>query len=382
MNTTTAKNEISAGTSISSRQLMKQAMLRQPTIRIPVMPQICYDLPIQIESVEQNTNWREGYRQCARQPELTYEYVIELANRIGCDALRLFVLPDPMKVEYDGSDLVVIDPESDARIGKLDLYGGGGFVPDAEVQAVKTISEARVSINSMLGPIDDGKLSLLAKYRKKVNHLFVASAPGGITMNTYCELRGREQAMLDFYERPDFVSAVMDMHAEAVIRRGEQMIFTGIDAFYIGDPSASASLISPKHFEKFCLPAYQKFCRHFRDRILIYIHICGNASPILEMMSETGAHVIEPLDPLGGVEVFAAKARVGNKVALMGGVNTLTLSDGTAIDVEKESIRKCQEGGPTGYILAAGDMVPANTPLENLQAMVDVAVKSTWANSK
>lgn len=179
--------------------------------------------------------------------------------------------------------------------------------------------------------------------------------------------------------RPDFVSALMDMQAETAIQQGERLLLTGIDAFYIGDPAASASLISPQHFERFCLPAYQKFCNHFESSdILIYMHICGNSVPILEMMAKSGVDVIEPLDPLGGVEVADAKKRVGDNIALMGWVNTLTLLDGSAEEVRAESILKCREGGPTGYILAAGDMVPPNTSLENLQAMVDVALESQW----
>ena len=84
------------------------------------------------------------------------------------------------------------------------------------------------------------------------------------------------------------------------------------------------------------------------------------------------------MDPLGGVEVADAKARIGGKVALMGGVNTLTLNSGTRDEVMAEAIKVCRQGGPHGYILAAGDMVPPETPLENLQAMVDVATKNLW----
>jgi uroporphyrinogen decarboxylase len=138
-------------------------------------------------------------------------------------------------------------------------------------------------------------------------------------------------------------------------------------------------LISPQHFERFCLPAYQKFCRHFGDRdVLIYIHVCGNSDPILEMLADTGAHTVEPLDPLGGVSVADAKCRIGNRVCLMGGLNTLTLSDGTPEAVSVEASQKCREGGPYGYVLAAGDMVPASTSLENLHAMVQVAKDSLW----
>jgi len=199
-----------------------------------------------------------------------------------------------------------------------------------------------------------------------------------MTMNTYADLRGRERSMMDFYDRPDFVKAVIEMQTDAVIQRADKLLTAGIDAFMIGDPSASGSLISPRHFEQFCLPAYQRFCRHFRDRILIYIHVCGNSNPILEMLADSGAHVVEPLDPLGGVSVADARRRIGDKVAIMGGVNTVALAMGTAEEVRTEAIQKCREGGPQGYILAAGDMVPPNTPLENLQAMVDVATKSLW----
>ena len=88
--------------------------------------------------------------------------------------------------------------------------------------------------------------------------------------------------------------------------------------------------------------------------------------------------MVEPLDPLGGVEVSDARARIGDRVALMGGLNTLTLCRGTPEDVQAEAILKCRQGGERGYILAAGDMVPPDTPLANLRAMVDVARQSLW----
>ncbi|MCK4849848.1 MAG: hypothetical protein KAT11_00780 [Phycisphaerae bacterium] len=358
---------------------MKAAMLRKPTARIPTMPQICHDVCIRIKATAEGTDWLEGYRQCAESPDLIYEYVIELARRVCCDGLRLFVLPDPMRVVREGDRLVVLDEKTDKRKGIIDSHGGGIFVPDVPVPPVETLAEANARLQNMVEQLSDEKIDLLRNARARVPELFVASAPGGITMNTYTELRGREQGMIDFYERPSFVSAVMSMQAEAMIQRAEKLLNTGIDALYIGDPSASASLLSPKHFETFCLPAYKQFCQHFAGKdILNYIHICGNSRPILEMMADTGANAIEPLDPLGGVEVSDAKARVGDRVALMGGVNTLTLSNGSVQEVREESIRKCKEGGPSGYILASGDMVPPATPLANLQAMVNVARESSW----
>lgn len=367
---------------MNSRQLMRAAMRREPTERIPAMPQICHDLPVRIYAGEFPTpggDWLDSLQRCIEDPAAIYDLVIRIVQQVGCDGLRLFVKPEPMRVVRDGDELIVLGRETGGRIGRIDTHGGGALVPDRKPTVVETLTEHRARLDNMRREFTDEKMALLRAARERVPHLFVASSPGGITMNTYTTLRGREQAMVDFYERPDFVQAAMDMQAEAMIERAERLLATGIDCLYIGDPSSSASLISPKHFERFCLPAYQKFCRHFQDKdTLIYIHICGNSRPILEMMADTGADVVEPLDPLGGVEVADAKRRIGGRVALMGGVNTLTLSSGTPEEVRAEAIRKCREGGPHGYILAAGDMVPPDTPLANLQAMVDVATQSLW----
>lgn len=362
---------------MNSHDLMAAAMRREPTERIPTMPQICHDVAVHLYGDERGGDWIDGMGRCCEDPAFIYDVVIRLVRQVGCDGLRLFVKPEPMHIRRAGDELIVLDAEG-GRIGRIDTHGGGGLVPDRPAATIETLDEARARLEAMVAEFTDEKMAILARARSRVPDLFVASAPGGITMNTYTALRGRTQAMMDFYERPDFVHAVMDMQAEAIIRRAERLVATGIDVLYIGDPASSASLISPRHFERFCLPAYQKFCQHFRDRILIYIHICGNSRPILEMMADTGAHVVEPLDPLGGVEVADAKRRIGGRVALMGGVNTLTLSSGTPEEVRDEAIRKCREGGPHGYILAAGDMVPPDTSLANLQALVDVATKSLW----
>jgi len=364
---------------LTSRELMRRAMRREPTERIPTMPQICHDAPVRIYAEEDGIDWIDGVRRCVEDPTAIYDYVIRLVRQIGCDGLRLFVKPEPMKVARDGDQLIVLDEETEARIGRIDLHGGGGFVPDRPEPPVETLEEARLRLDETVRAYSDEKMDLLRQARERVSDLFAAGAPGNFTIGMYNILRGREQGMIDLIERPEFVCAVLDVATDAAIQRAEKLLATGVDVFYIGDPSSSSDLISPKHWEKFCLPAFQKFCNHFKNvDILIYIHICGNSNPILEMMADTGAHVVEPLDPLGGVSVADAKRRIGGRVALMGGVNTITLARGSADEVKAEAIQKCREGGPYGYVLAAGDMVPPDTPLENLQALVDVARYSQW----
>jgi hypothetical protein len=356
---------------------MRAATLGQPTERIPTMPQIVPSLALRVYQSAYHGDWTDGVRRYQEDPAWGYEWVMRLVMETECDGLRLFVEESPGKLERTGDELVVLDSMTGERIGRIDVMSGGKFVPDEPVPPVKTLEEARERLQEMVRAFSDEKMDWLRGVRERIPDLFVASMPGSVTIDTYSLLRGPVQAMLDLAERPEFVSAVMELQTEAMIERAERLLPTGIDALYIGEPSAS--IIGPRHFERFCMPPLQRFCDHFRDRsILIYIHVCGNVNPILEMLAGSGVHVIEPLDPLGGVSVSDAKRRVGDRVALMGGVSTNTLRWGAPEEVAAEAVAKCCEGGSHGFILAAGCQVPPGTPLENLRSMVDVATKSMW----
>lgn len=362
---------------LTPREVMRAAMLGEPTDRIPTMPQIVPSMAIRVYQSYYQGNWIDGLQRYIEDSDWAYEYVIRLVEELDCDGLRLFVEQCPGKIERNGDDLIVMDPDTDDRIGRIDVMSGGKFVPDRPVPPVTTLDEARERLQGMVREFSAEKIEWLRKVRERISDRFVASMPGCVTIDTYSLLRGPVQAMVDFSERPEFVIAAMELQTEAMIERAERLLPTGIDALYIGEPSAS--LIGPRHFERFCMPPLQRFCNHFRDRkIPVYIHVCGNVNPILELLVESGVQVIEPLDPLGGVSVADAKRRVGDRVALMGGVSTNMLRWGTPEQVAAESVIKCCEGGPYGFILAAGCQIPPETPLENLRSMVDVATKSLW----
>ncbi len=96
--------------------------------------------------------------------------------------------------------------------------------------------------------------------------------------------------------------------------------------------------------------------------------------PILELMADTGVDAIEPLDPLGGVTVAEAKRRVGQRVALKGGLDTILLLQGSPKEVMEAGKRCIEEGAREGgYILGSGDDIPRDAPLENVAAMVEAA---------
>ncbi len=70
---------------------------------------------------------------------MIYDLVIRLVQQVGCDALRLFVKPEPMRVARDGDELIVLDQETGDRIGRIDSHGGGALGAGSEAGAGRVV---------------------------------------------------------------------------------------------------------------------------------------------------------------------------------------------------------------------------------------------------
>lgn len=204
--------------------------------------------------------------------------------------------------------------------------------------------------------------------------VFLAGCAASQTMNSLTAWRGSEQAMIDLREDPVFVMEAMEKATAISIEIGKALIRAGCPGIYIGDAWASASIISPRDYERFCQPFHAKAASAFHEMgAKVHLHICGNSAPILELMADTGVDAIEPLDLMDTAALADAKRRVGDRVCLKGGVSTSMLLNGSADEVyekSREIIRVC---GPDGYILGSSDDIPRDAPFANIDAMVRAA---------
>ena len=223
---------------------------------------------------------------------------------------------------------------------------------------------------------DNGWLYELERLKKRFgDDAYVSSHAAGFTMNGLVNMRGSAQAMYDLYDDPCLVREIMEFLTDQSIEIGKAIVEAGADGIYIGDAWSSCSVISPDIFREFCLPCYQRAAAEFRRLGAdVYLHICGNSAPLFEMMAETGVNCIEPLDPLGGVSVADAKKRVGGRVCLKGGVNTLTFVNGTPEEMEKETAEVLKQGmAGGGFLLGSGDDLPRESKPENIKIFVETA---------
>jgi len=179
-------------------------------------------------------------------------------------------------------------------------------------------------------------------------------------------LLGIENLLKWVITNPKNVQEAVDKTSEVGAVFGKALYDAGADVVLIADPSASSSLISPKTFKAFVKPAITKMVEAIRGNT--FLHICGNANPILTEMADTGVNAISVDE---NVDIQKAKTLLGGKVKIAGNVSTTTTLLLKTPDDVKEACKKALEAGVD--ILAPGCGVAPRTPNVNIKALVETA---------
>lgn len=355
---------------MDSKERVKIAMSGGIPDRVPVIPQICHPHAIRALGMD----FRKTMIEAIENPFLVNQLNLDCCRSYGVDGIRIWIPGDPIDVFDDSQGVWELD-RSGGKTGRVDFMGGGGIIPLDESPLVESDQDIdRIEVLSADKLLETKKFQSIKEIVNKVGaEFFLIGVPSLFTFEYVTFMRGKEQAMIDIMERPGLVRRIIEKGTEISIQQSIALAKIGIDALYLGE--TFGGLIGPDLFREFCLPPFKRFVKTLKQyHILTYLHICGNSTELFELMADTGVDCIEPLDPLGGVVVADAKRRVGHRVALMGGVNTITLAHGTVNEVIEDCKRCIREGTPGGgYILAAGDMLPTETSKEKVEAMIDVA---------
>lgn len=179
------------------------------------------------------------------------------------------------------------------------------------------------------------------------------------------DLRGINALMLDFIDDEKFVRDVMAFVIEMEVAFARVQVEAGATLIGIGD--AAASLVGPEIYDDFVLSNERLLIDHVHNLgVPVRLHICGNASPLLEDLGQLRADIIDLDYP---VSVASARRMMPAHQVLLGNIDPVrTLRDGTAESVYT-AIGKCHlEAGPH-YIVGAGCEVPRDTKPELVHAM-------------
>ncbi len=353
--------------------------------RVPVVPKMWIDLAAIITDTD--------FRACIEDPMVSLKVLVDAGKQLGLDGVRQFHIP-PRKTKAIGNKLFEVDKQ-DNIIGEIDLLGGfkTQLIDDSTFSIEDPVQTAFVNFYMSSQPkiknISDVKrLSIPQKklYEEmgcgKRQRVIIQEIGDEIaligdcctaTMSFYTYMRGMNNALFDLIDHPMLVHAVMNKGVEFAVEKGKFNIDMGIKVLRLNDSVGNMNVISPLHWKEFVFPYIKEVCNElhrYEPKVRIYSHICGNILPIAELLADSGLDCIGPLDPLGGSTCREVRKRVGDKVALMGGVDTLSFVNKQEIDIINEA-RSCilDAGQKGGYLLSSGCVLPRTSRVENIKAL-------------
>ena len=183
------------------------------------------------------------------------------------------------------------------------------------------------------------------------------------------DLRGIIHLMLDFYDDPGFVRELVEFTVELAIAFGRAQVDAGAEIIGIGD--AASSLIGPKTYGEFILPAEQRLVDALHEAgARVRLHICGNTHAILPAIAGLGCDIVDIDSP---VPVAESRAVLGAGQVLCGNLDPVrAILNGEPAGI-REGLAGCRREAGDRFVVGAGCEIPRGTPPENLRALVDYA---------
>ena len=326
-------------------------------------------IPDRIPVVPHLTNfaiWYCGHKRkdVLSDPQKLADCMVKLCEDFNLDGLE-FVIDTAVAPEALGAQVSYRDDEPAAVMG--------GAISNYD----------QVVDLPMIDPHRDGRipicLEVVRLLRKRLgDHVLIVPSIGQAPFTMAAMVRGMEDFLMEILLLQDDPSGILNLinHCEQCLERLAQAYRdAGAHLVICGDALASCDVIAPDQYEKFAFPYEKKLADHVHALDIYFgVHICGNNGPLLSKLVETGADM---LDVDYKTDLQVCRETVGDRAVIRGTVDpsgVFRLGDPDLVD------QKCRESidilGQTGrYFMDAGCQILAETPPENVHAMVQAAHK-------
>lgn len=199
-----------------------------------------------------------------------------------------------------------------------------------------------------------------------------------------CCLVGAEKLIMAAHDDPDWVHELLAILQRRKLGFLESTAGAQYDLLEHGGGDASASVISPRLFDKFVAP-YDKplvDAAHRAGQRIVY-HLCGKIMPMVDRAVEMGIDALETFTPkgMGGdTDLKEAHRRIAGRVCMIGGFDQLHFFTGCDEATTRAEVRRCfAEAGEGGrYILSPSDHFFDARP-ELLQAFAEEAAACAYS---
>ncbi len=304
--------------------------------------------------------WMEFSQKCRR--ALSLDQNVELDDYFGNDLCVAVADETPFSaqiIEQRGADTIIRD-----GWGCLVRQRKGSYFSEVLQIAINSPADLERSFRSSSDP---GRYKRFGQtvMKQKEKGMAVFCKIGGPYMRSSF-MRGKEEFLIDISSDPQFASAIAAKVTDHLLQialeslRLRNLYDTGV---WIYDDIAynSATMISPKAFERIFLPLYIKLIHAIKAagaRHVIF-HSDGNILQILDMLLDAGINGINPVEPRAGMLSWNLRRKYGDRLALIGGMcNSIVLPNGPVSAIEEQARAIIAAGKEGGVIIGAHSIGP------------------------
>ena len=239
-----------------------------------------------------------------------------------------------------------------------------------------------------IGPIRDDKLEFLERRSKflyeNTDRAILGDCPGAALFNL--GLGGFTEWMVTLMTDKPYVHAMLDKAVEGTIRNiktYQQAVGDRVFALSISDDMGmqKGEYIRPDLFEELFTPHYKDLCRWFHENTnyKVFLHSCGSMYNLIETLIDCGVDILNPVQTsAANMEPRRLQREFGGRIVFWGGgcETQRVLPFGTPEEVRQQVKERMEIFAPGGgFVFTQVHNVQANTPPENILAMLEAALE-------
>lgn len=196
-------------------------------------------------------------------------------------------------------------------------------------------------------------------------------------------IRDIEEWYVSLVLRRDYVRYVFDKQSEIAVnnlKKLHQVVGDSVDVVFVCGTdfgTQTGTFCSEASFRELWMPYYKRMNDwiHENTSWKTFKHCCGAIESFIDAFIESGFDILNPVQcSAAGMDPELLKRKYGDRIVFWGGgVDTQkTLPFGTPKEVREQVLRRCEIFSKNGgFVFSAIHNIQANTPVENIMAMID-----------
>ncbi|MEO8411616.1 MAG: uroporphyrinogen decarboxylase family protein, partial [Propionivibrio sp.] len=276
---------------------------------------------------------------------------IKAAEDFGIDVVSC--ISDPMR-EASGFGAKVIIPDDDVPYCKEHLLDDL-----AQIKALRPVD-----------PFDSermlDRIRAVELFKEQVKGVYPIVGWVEGCLAEAADLRDISSVMMDLLTEPEALVELFEIiyvqqksFAAAQIRAGADIIGVG---------NAAASLVGPALYEEFVFEYDRRIIADIHAMgAKAKLHICGNVDPLLDLLVQTKADILD-IDHMVSFAKAVAACK-GTRTCANGNLDPVSIFLNGSVDTVQAAVAQCLAVADEKTMLSGGCEIPRQTPHENMLAM-------------